>query len=499
MNCSCGGSTSTRPFPPLEKVGRRLLDSFSELWAKTRPAFKQDRTHRRAFELCVTTLVALGRHTITGLLTACGQQFVDWTATYRLFSEERFNIGGLFAVARRAVVGQLTEDQPLVAAMDDTLLRKRGRKIAGTSWHRDPLGPKFCNNFIWAQRFLQISVMLPEGPGPSRARAIPIDMLHCPSPRKPRKKAPEEEWALYRQQCKESRISLLGNQRVAHLRTCLDEDGQAQRTLLLSVDGSYTNSTMLRPLPERTTLIGRIRKDAKLYALPEPTNGRGRRRFYGAALPTPEQYRQDPSIPWQQTKAFLSGQLIDIEYKAIGPLRWRASGRRDLLLVIIRPLAYRLAKKRHLLYRDPIYLICTDPGLSLPQLIQAYLWRWEAEVGFRDQKTLLGSGEAQVRSAEAVGRVPALTATAYAFLHLAIARTAQDQALTCHLPRPRWNPRGPGQRISTQQAVNLFRAELWGQALGLENKTDFVETLKLRAKSAKTLNHPASAVLYATR
>lgn len=459
----------------------------------------QDRTHRRAFEVAVTALVALGRHTITGLLTASGQQFDDWSAAYRLFSKARFDIGKLFAVARRAVVEQLPETQPFVALMDDTLLRKRGRKIVGASWHRDPLGPHFHNNFIWAQRFLQISAALPEGPGPSRARAIPIDMIHCPSPRKPRKKAPEEEWAQYRQLREASRISLRGAQRVAHLRACLDKDGQKQRALLISVDGTYTNSTMLRQLPDRTTLIGRIRKDAKLYALPKPTEGRGRRRFYGDAAPTPEQYRQDESIPWQQTKAFLSGQLIDIEFKAIGPLRWRASGQLDLLLVIIRPLAYRLAKKRHLLYRDPIYLICTDTGLSLPQLVQAYLWRWEVEVGFRDQKTLLGSGEAQVRSAEAVGRVPALIATAYAFLHLALARAAKDQDLTCLLPRPRWHPHGPGQRISTQQAINLIRAELWGQALGVENKTDFVEIQTMRAKSGKNLNHPASAILYAMR
>lgn len=96
---------------------------------------------------------------------ASGQQFFDWSAAYRLFSKARFDIGGLFAVARRAVVEQLPADQPFIAMLDDTLLRKRGRKIAGTSWHRDPLGPHFCNNFIWAQRFLQISAALPESPG----------------------------------------------------------------------------------------------------------------------------------------------------------------------------------------------------------------------------------------------------------------------------------------------------------------------------------------------
>jgi hypothetical protein len=446
----------------------------------------------------LTALVALGRRTITGLLVAGGRQFDDWSAAYRLFSKGRFDLDGLFAVARRTLVERLPEDQPLVAMLDDTLLRKRGRKVAGTSWHRDPLGPHFCTNFIWSQRFLQISAVLPEGPCPSRARAIPIDLVHCPSPRKPRKKAPEEQWARYRQDAKESRISMRGAERVAHLRAALDRDGQSQRSLVISADGSYTNSAMLRNLPARTTLVGRIRKDAKLFARPQGPSGRGRRRYYGEPVPTPEQYRQDPAIPWQQTTAFLHGQLIDMEYKVIGPLRWRASGERDLLLVIIRPLAYRPAKGRPLLYREPIYLLCTDLALPLPQLVQAYLWRWEIEVGFRDQKTLLGSGEAQVRTAAAVERVPALIAAAYAFLHLSLP-DAVDEHLEGRLPRPRWQTRGLGQRISTQQAVNLFRAELWGAALKVRNKTDFVKTQRLRAKSANLPNDPTSAILYATR
>ncbi len=429
---------------------------------------------------------------------ASGQQFFDWTAAYRLFSKARFDIGGLFAVARRAVLEQLPDNQPLVALLDDTILRKRGRKIAGTSWHRDPLGPKFTANLVWGQRFLQISVALPEGPGPSRARAIPIDMVHCPSPRKPRKNAPEEHWQQYRQQSQESRISLRGAERVALLRTCLDEDGQSHRSLIVSADGSYTNSPMLRNLPAQTTLIGRVRKDAKLYAQPIQTKGRGRKRYYGEIAPTPEQYRQDKSIPWQQTKAVLSGQQIDIEFKAIGPLRWRASGPRDLLLVILRPLAYRLAKKQRLLYRDPIYLVCTDLELPLPQLIQAYLWRWEIEVGFRDQKTLLGSGEAQVRKSASVDRIPALIAAAYGFLHLAIAKVWKGGDNAGLLPRPRWQTTSEGQRISTQQAINLFRAELWGEVLGVVNKTDFAETQGMQAKSEKFLSNPAPAVLYAT-
>src|ERR1039458_8519113 len=45
-----------------------------------------------------------------------------------------------------------------------------------------------------------------------------------------------------------------------------------QRQLLVSGDGSYTNRTVLRQLPERTTFIGRIRKDAKLFLALPPTS-----------------------------------------------------------------------------------------------------------------------------------------------------------------------------------------------------------------------------------
>lgn len=458
----------------------------------------QDRTHRRAHTLVLSSLVALGRRTITGLLSTAGQQFEDWSAAYRLFSRARFDVAELFSVARQAVLERLPPERPFVALMDDTVLRKRGRKVAGTSWHRDPLGPHFCNNFIWAQRFLQVAAALPEGPGPSRARAVPLDMVHCPSPRKPRKKAPEEEWKQYRQRCSESRISTRGVECIARLREQLDQDGQEQRPLIVSVDGTYTNATVLRNLAARTTLIGRIRKDARLFAKPAASTGRGRKRYYGEPLPTPEQYRQDDTLPWQQTEAALSGQMVTIEYKIVGPVRWRAGGQRDLLLVMLRPFAYRTAKGRHLQYREPIYLLCTDTELDIAQLVQAYLWRWEIEVGFRDQKTLLGSGEAQVRTVDAVSRVPAFIAVAYSYLQLALADFGDGNPKS-DLPRPRWYPARQNQRLSTQQGINLVRAELWGQALGLENKTDFVAIQHQMPMPSKMPSNPASAILYVNR
>lgn len=41
-----------------------------------------------------------------------------------------------------------------------------------------------------------------------------------------------------------------------------------------------------------------------------------------------------------------------------------------------------------MLYLNPAYILCTDHTLDVRQILQAYLWRWEIEVSFRDQKSL---------------------------------------------------------------------------------------------------------------
>jgi hypothetical protein len=427
---------------------------------------------------------------------ATGQQFSDWSAAYRLFALQRFDIPTLMAPARRAVIDHLDSDQPLVAMMDDTLLHKRGRKIHGTSWRRDPLGPPFASNFIWGQRFLQVSAALPEGPGAAGARAIPIDLVHCPSPRKPHRNASAERWHQYRDELATSRISVTGAERIAALRQAMDLDGQQDRQLIMAVDGSYTNRTVIKQLPKRTTLIGRLRKDAKLYCPPAPRadGQRGRQRCYGEPLPTPEEIRQDPAIPWIKVKAFAANRLFDFEVKTVQTVRWRGIGARDMSLIIVRPLAYRPRKKARLLYRNPAYLLCSDPQMDLAQILQAYLWRWEIEVNFRDQKTLLGTGQAQVRKPGAVERVPALIATAYAFMLLSLKQTQRGHML----PPPRWNHRRPDQRCSSAQGINFMRSQLWGAAMGVENLTHFEATRTGEAKSSNYINDPTSAVFYAS-
>jgi len=354
------------------------------------------------------------------MLCASAQQFTDWSAAYRLFERERFDREALFAPVRREVVERLGKEEPLVVMMDDTLIRKRGRKVHGTGWRRDPLGPSFCTNFVWGQRFLQVSAALPDPDMAGRARGVPIDLTHAPSPAKPGKRASEETWKEYRLQQQAMKVSSIGAARIMEIRKKLDQD-DAGRRLIVSIDGGFTNRAVFRNLPQNTVAIGRIRKDAKLFLAPEEetTPRRGRRRWYGKPLPTPEQIRQDKSIPWDTVEAFAAGKTHSFEVKTITAVRWLGSGDRDTRLVVIRPLAYRPKKGARLLYRNPVYLLCTDAELPLGKLLQSYLWRWEVELNFRDEKTVMGVGEAQVRTKAAVETVPAFVVAAYAFLLLA--------------------------------------------------------------------------------
>jgi hypothetical protein len=453
----------------------------------------------RARSLALGSLLALGRRTVTGMLVASGQHQNDWSAAYRLFERERLDPEALFAPVRRAALERIDSSEPLVVLMDDTLLKKRGRKIAGASWRRDPQGPKFHPNFLWAQRFLQLSVALPESAGPSRARALPIDLVHCPSPRKPPAKASDQDRERYRSERERSKITRRGAERIAVLRGALDGEGQRERLLVVSAVGGFTNIAVLKSLPERTALIGRIRKDAKLYAHPEEESSmrRGRKRLYGEPLPTPEQLLKDDSIAFQTVEAFAAGEVREFKVKTLGPVRWRGAGERDLRLVVIKPLGYRLTQHGRLLYREPAYLVCTNLGLPVEKIVQSYVWRWEIEVNFRDQKTLLGAGQAQVRTPAAVERVPVLIAAAYAFLHLALARAQTPDALAEELPRPRWRTPAPAERCSTAQVLNHFRFQMWGRAINGWNFSDFARSSTRHTKPDYFRKCPASAVFLA--
>lgn len=73
------------------------------LFSQCAEAFNQDNAWKTGRDLAFGALTCMGRHTLTGLLTASGHQFMDWSSAYRLFSQHRVDISRLFDVVRSGV------------------------------------------------------------------------------------------------------------------------------------------------------------------------------------------------------------------------------------------------------------------------------------------------------------------------------------------------------------------------------------------------------------
>lgn len=125
-------------------------------------------------------LVSPCRGTMTNLICLCGLAQRDWTADYRLYSQERVEPALLFRPAIVELNSHLPADAPFVAAIDDTLVRQRGTKIHGVGWKRDPLGPKFQTNLVRGPRYLQLTAAWPGLDG--RAHMIPGGFHACADP-----------------------------------------------------------------------------------------------------------------------------------------------------------------------------------------------------------------------------------------------------------------------------------------------------------------------------
>lgn len=456
-----------------------------------RPAFDDARVFERFRRLVFGMLMAENRRTITALLEATGKAQSDWSADYRVFSRDVWEPTDVFARLMPSILAvHPAGSNTIVASLDDTNIRKSGTQIPGVAYRRDPMSPPFRVNLIRAQRFVQTSMVVPFANGPSASRAIPVGFDHAPSAGKLGKDASDEQKRLHREQEKQHSLTTYANLAIKRLRDTLDAAGSREMRLLLAVDGGYTNQRVLKHLPDRTDLIGRIRKDAVLHHPPSHDQAKGRPRSYGTEL-TPEQVRQDESIPWKSIPVFGAGCVHDCEVKEVSPVLWRKTGPgQPLRLIVIRPLAYRRSKSSRVLYRQPAYLVTTDLHSTLQDLVQAYFRRWDIEVNHRDEKQLLGVGHAQVRSPKSAERVPAFAVACYSMLLISAAKAFGVAATDPVVERPKWltgSSRKPV-RLSTSQLLGRLKAERRDASIDLPNFDDFA------SRVARSLKLPKSAV-----
>jgi hypothetical protein len=482
------------PQPHCSKKNSTLLQELENLINTSAHAFACAQSFQRARRHLLAHLVGFGRHTVSALLRAQNRHQQDWSADYRFYSRDRFDEEGVFGQVRLAVEQTLKANEPLVVAMDDSLLRKSGRKIHGVRFQRDPMSPPFHINFVRGLRVLQISAALPQGQG--MARMVPIDFQHAVLPPKPSKKASEAEVQIYKKLRAQKNINCVGFERLGVLRQQMDQHGSAQRPLVVAVDGRFTNKTFLTRVPERTVIIGRIRKDAVLHELPQAQPSLGRKRKYGKLLSTPQELLQNEQVAFQSVRAFAAGKVHDFQIKRLGPVVMRLDrAARPVQIIVIKALGYRLTQGGKLLYRAPAFLVCTDPQMSLEDFLQDFLWRWDIEVNFRDEKTLLGVGQAQVRTEASNQNAPALAVAAYALLLMASIKAYGKTGAPDRLLEAKWYRRKEQQRATTSELINQLRRELWSESLNRRHFFDFT-TYPDQEQKSENCDVPMTAAVF---
>ena len=433
----------------------KLLTAFLSIVEDWQEVFPQQRTYQRAVRQALGSLICLGRRCLSRIIWTNGGQHRSWSAEYFLHSRCSWEPQQLFQpILKRALA--YCPQRLVGVAIDDTKLRKTGRSIQQAFYQRDPLSPPFHVNLVLGLRFLQASLLVPlHRTANVGTRALPIRFQEVSRVKRPGKKASQEEQKQYKAAVKVKNLSHSFVQMGKQLREELDLAGGRDKILVVTADGSFCNRTCFSDVPDRSVLLARARKDAKLcFRAPVHT-----RRFFALEKFTPEQVRKEENRAWKTTKIFYGGKRRKVRYKELGDVYWqRGAARWPLRLFVLAPTPYRKSKSKRLYYRDPAYLLTTDLDSSPKQLLQIYFDRWQIEVNHREEKDTLGIGQAQLWNVRSVPKQPVLAVAAYSALLLASLQAFGAERGNAYAELPKW--RRNARRPSCLDLITLLRKEM---------------------------------------
>ena len=307
-------------------------------------------------------VLAPGRRTITAMICTGDPESVRSHDTYHRFVRcAKWSLDPLWHCLVVHMVTTLLPEGPVPVLIDDTLLKKSGRKMEGTGIFRDAVRSTRSKVVYALGLNLVVATLRVDPPWGGCPIGLPIGVrLH-------RKSGPTTV---------ELAVDLC-----RQLATWLPE-----RTLQICADGAY--ATLIgRSLP-RATVTSRMRRDAALFEeAPPKTHRAGRPRQRGAQLETPDA---------------MSRRLGD---EAFALVEYDCRGRQvNALVWSKRVLWYRVDKTRLVtlvIVRDPAgicpddFFVSDDAQATVTEIVTRYSGRWAIEVTFREVKQCLGAEDPQ--------------------------------------------------------------------------------------------------------
>jgi hypothetical protein len=346
-----------------------------------------------------------GKPTVCGMLEGAGlSRLWPHDRAHSFFSRARWKPDELgLAVARLAVSLLVPDGEPVAVAIDDTLFRRRGKKVWAASWFHDgsaqgPAKTGYGNNWVVLAVIVRI---------PMIARPVAVPVM--------------------------AKLVIKGSNSASRLWLARRMTGQLAgalpgRAIHVTADSAYAGGE-LKGLPAGVTWTTRLRKDAALHALPPQRTGkRGRPRVKGDRLPSLA--RLAATTAFTQVTVTRYGKTVAVQ-AAVATCLWHSVfGSRPVTVVIVRDKSASGLD---------IALVTTDTTAAAAQVIERYATRWAIEVAIQDAKQLFGAGQARNRTARAVERTLPFQLACQAIAVLWYATAGHDPAdVAEHRARAPW-------------------------------------------------------------
>src|SRR5918992_6252928 len=148
------------------------------------PVFLQQRTWCHAERLLIGAILAPGKRTVTSLLRIVGlnreRRFVNY---HRVLSRAAWNALTAARLLLELLIAAFAPAGPVVLGIDDTVERRRGRRISAKGIYRDPVRSS-KGHFVKASglRWLSLMLLAPI-PWADRVWALPFLTALAPSER----------------------------------------------------------------------------------------------------------------------------------------------------------------------------------------------------------------------------------------------------------------------------------------------------------------------------
>jgi hypothetical protein len=386
--------------------------------------------------LLIGAILCRGPRRISSILRVMGLSSIrNFSKYHRVLSRAKWNGLALAKILLGLLVKLLPESWPILIAVDETLERRRGKKIKAKGLYRDAV--KSSQSHIVTSFGLKWECMMLIVPLPwcKRPWALPFLTLLAPS-KKSNEKAGRKHKTSLDWTCQ--MVKLIAR--------------WLKKPCILLGDGAYACMNLATTcIKQNVTLISRLRLDAQLFEFPIYERKKlGRKRIKGERIHL-KKILLDPNKNWQTGVVdWYGGEKKKIEYLTFICL-WYHAG--------IPPIALRIV-----LVKTPNgkseaeTFFSTDTNLDPVKIIKYFVLRWNIEVTFEETRAHLGVETQRQWSDKSIARTTPLLMGLYSFITLVAFKMNQIKTLTSMEAASWYDKKG---ELTFSDILAIVRRDIW--------------------------------------